>query len=172
MELLRFIIGVAFIFMGLLVFFIQLIGVYKFKYILNRMHAAGMGDTMGISLCLIGAMFLFGWGYTSLKIAMIIAFLWLASPVSSHLISRLEVTTNEHLEEYCKFQSPKGDLEEMRAALAHQTESSSSDKRSTPVKEKVSSSNKESVSSVQMSTSSFKMGDLSAGKTEKKEKKS
>ena len=102
MEWLRFVLGIAFIVMGLLVFVIQLVGVYKFKYVLNRMHAAGMGDTMGISLCLLGAIFLFGWSFTSLKIALITAFLWLASPVSSHLIARLEVTTNEDLEQYCK----------------------------------------------------------------------
>ena len=104
MEWLRFLLGVAFIIMGLLVFVIQLIGVYKFKYVLNRMHAAGMGDTMGLSLCLLGTMFLFGWSFTTLKIALIVAFLWLASPVSSHLISRLEVTTNEELEKYCKIE--------------------------------------------------------------------
>ena len=102
MEWLRFILGVAFIIMGLLVFVIQLIGVFKFKYVLNRMHAAGMGDTMGISLCLIGTMFLLGWGFTSLKVALVVAFLWLASPVSSHLIAGLEVKTNEELEDYCK----------------------------------------------------------------------
>ncbi len=104
MELLRFVIGIAFLIMGLLVFVIQLVGVFKFKYVLNRMHAAGMGDTMGISLCLIGTMFLYGWGFTALKVALIVAFLWLASPVSSHLISRLEVTTNEELEKYCKLE--------------------------------------------------------------------
>ena len=60
--------------------------------------------TMGISLCLLGTMFLFGWSFTSFKIALIIAFLWMASPVSSHLISRLEVTTNEDLEKYCKME--------------------------------------------------------------------
>lgn len=102
MEWIRFILGIAFIIMGLLVFVIQLIGVYKFKYILNRMHAAGMGDTMGLSLCLIGTIFLFGISFTSLKVALIIAFLWLASPVSSHLIAKLEVTTNPHLDEYCR----------------------------------------------------------------------
>ena len=102
MEWLCFVLGIAFIIMGLLVFVIQLIGVFKFKYILNRMHAAGMGDTMGISLCLIGAMFLYGWSFTTLKVALIVAFLWMASPVSSHLIARLEVTTNEELEKYCK----------------------------------------------------------------------
>lgn len=104
MEIVRFILGVTFILMGLLVFVLQLIGVFKFKYVLNRMHAAGMGDTMGISLCLIGTMFLFGWNFTSLKIALIVAFLWMASPVSSHLISRLEVTTNEELENYCRIE--------------------------------------------------------------------
>ncbi len=104
MEWIRFILGIAFIIMGLLVFVIQLIGVYKFKYVLNRMHAAGMGDTMGLSLCMLGAMFLYGWSYTTLKVALIVAFLWLASPVSSHLISRLEVTTNEELEKYCKIE--------------------------------------------------------------------
>ena len=104
MELLRFVIGIAFLIMGLLVFVVQLVGVFKFKYVLNRMHAAGMGDTMGISLCLIGTMFLYGWGFTTLKVALIVAFLWLASPVSSHLISRLEVTTNEELEKYCKLE--------------------------------------------------------------------
>ena len=102
MEWICFLLGVAFIIMGLLVFVIQLVGVYKFKYVLNRMHAAGMGDTLGISLCLIGTVFLFGWSFTSLKIILIAAFLWLASPVSSHLIARLEVTTNEELEKYCK----------------------------------------------------------------------
>jgi len=104
MEIIRFILGIGFIITGLLVFVVQLIGVYKFKYILNRMHAAGMGDTMGISLCLIGTMFLYGWGFTTLKVALIVAFLWLASPVATHLISRLEVTTNENLEDYCKVQ--------------------------------------------------------------------
>ena len=109
MEMLRFILGVAFIFMGLLVFVIQLIGVFKFNYVLNRMHAVGMGDTMGISLCLLGTMFLFGWGFTTLKVALIAAFLWLASPVSSHLISRLELVTNDELEKYCRIEKEEGE---------------------------------------------------------------
>jgi multicomponent Na+:H+ antiporter subunit G len=104
MEWIRFILGVAFIIMGLLVFVIQLIGVYKFKYVLNRMHAAGMGDTMGLSLCLLGAMFLMGISFTTVKLALVAVFLWMASPVSTHLISRMEVTTNEELEKYCKIE--------------------------------------------------------------------
>ena len=102
LEWIRFIAGVALLLIGLVIFVLQLLGVYKFKYVLNRMHAAAMGDTLGISVSLIGVILLSGWNITSLKMALIIAFLWMASPVSSHLIARMEVITNEHLEENCE----------------------------------------------------------------------
>ena len=102
LEWIRFIAGIVLLLIGLIIFVLQLLGVYKFKYVLNRMHAAAMGDTLGISVSLIGVILLSGWNITSLKMALIIAFLWMASPVSSHLISRLEVVTNEHLEENCE----------------------------------------------------------------------
>ena len=42
--------------------------------------------------------------FASLKMALIIIFLWNASPVSSHLIARLEATTNPHLERCCEME--------------------------------------------------------------------
>ncbi len=99
---LRFVLGIGLLLLGLGIFALQLFGVFKFKYILNRMHAAAMGDTMGITCSLLGLIVLCGFTVTSLKMGLIIIFLWLASPVSSHLISRLEVTTNEHLEAHCE----------------------------------------------------------------------
>ena len=98
----RFVLGTGLLLVGLGIFILQLFGVFKFKYVLNRMHAAAMGDTLGIGACLLGLMILSGFNVTSLKMGMIIVFLWLASPVSSHLISRLEVVTSEHLEEQCQ----------------------------------------------------------------------
>ena len=98
----RFIAGTGLLLMGLAIFMMQLFGVFKFKYILNRMHAAAMGDTMGITFSLAGLMILCGLNFTTLKMGLIVIFLWLASPVSSHLISRLEVVTNEDLEEHCE----------------------------------------------------------------------
>ena len=97
----RFIVGVGLILLGLFFFVTEMIGIFKFKYVLNRMHVAGMGDTMGLSLSLLGTIVLSGFNFTSLKMGLIIVFLWLASPVASHLIARLEVTTNEELEDYC-----------------------------------------------------------------------
>ena len=89
---------------------LQVFGVFKFKYVLNRMHAAAMGDTLGIGVSLTGLILLSGWNFTSLKMALVIVFLWLASPVSSHLISRLEVVTNENLEAECEL--PKDNWED------------------------------------------------------------
>ena len=98
----RFLAGTGLLLTGLGIFMLQLFGVFKFHYVLNRMHAAAMGDTLGIGVSLTGLILLSGWNLTSAKMALVIAFLWLASPVSSHLISRLEVVTNEHLEEFCQ----------------------------------------------------------------------
>lgn len=101
-EWVQFISGIGCLFTGLGIFLIQLVGVFKFKYVLNRMHAAAIGDTLGIGISMIGLMLLSGFNFTSLKMGMIIVFLWCASPVSSHLISRLEMTIEEHMEEHCE----------------------------------------------------------------------
>ena len=48
LEWIRFLAGAALLVCGLGIFTVELIGVYRFKYVLNRMHAAAMGDTLGI----------------------------------------------------------------------------------------------------------------------------
>lgn len=101
-EWAQFIMGIGLLLAGLCIFVVQICGVFKFKYVLNRMHAAAIGDTLGIGISLTGLMILSGFNFTTLKMGLIIIFLWMASPVSSHLISRLEVMTNEHLEEECE----------------------------------------------------------------------
>ena len=63
-EWIRFLAGAVCLLCGLGIFLVEMIGVFRFKYVLNRMHAAAMGDTLGIGF-------------------------------ASHLIARLEVTTNE-----------------------------------------------------------------------------
>ena len=102
LEYLRFAAGVGLLLVGLGIFMLQIFGVFKFKYVLNRMHAAAMGDTLGLGACLTGLILLSGFNITSVKLALILVFLWLASPVSSHLIARLEVVTNAHLAEHCE----------------------------------------------------------------------
>lgn len=98
----QFVIGTGMLFLGIIIFVVQILGVFKFKYVLNRMHAAAMGDTLGIGISLVGLMILSGFNFTTLKMGLVVMFLWCASPVSSHLIARLETLTNEHLENDCE----------------------------------------------------------------------
>ncbi|MDE6516877.1 MAG: monovalent cation/H(+) antiporter subunit G, partial [Acetatifactor sp.] len=50
----RFLAGGALLLLGLGIFVIEMIGVFRFRYVLNRMHAAAMGDTLGIGCCMLG----------------------------------------------------------------------------------------------------------------------
>lgn len=54
----REIIAGIFICMGTIVFALSLLGIYRLKYVMNRMHAAAMGDTMGLGLVVIGLIIL------------------------------------------------------------------------------------------------------------------
>ncbi len=91
----QFLVGAALVLCGIYIFIIEMIGVFRFRYVLNRMHAAAMGDTLGIGFSLLGLVIMSGFNFTSLKLLCVIIFLWFSSPASSHLIARLEVTTNE-----------------------------------------------------------------------------
>jgi multicomponent Na+:H+ antiporter subunit G len=99
-NLIRMILGCIFIFLGLILFAFEVYGVFKLKYTLDRMHLSGTGDTMGLLLTIIGAMLINGWDFTNGKLLLILVFFWFASPVSSHLISRLVVNTDEDLKDH------------------------------------------------------------------------
>ncbi len=113
LEWTRFLVGGLLLLCGLGIFLIEMIGVFRFKYVLNRMHAASMGDTLGIGFSMLGLIILNGFNFTSLKLLLVIVLLWFASPVSSHLIARLEVTTNEDEETHYRETSLKELEEEM-----------------------------------------------------------
>jgi len=96
-ETLRFILCALLIGIGLVFEICAVIGVFRFHYVLNRMHAAALGDTMGILMIMLGLAVASGVNLLSLKLLLIIFLFWTASPVASHLIGRLELTTNEDL---------------------------------------------------------------------------
>lgn len=98
----RFVLGILFLFAGMLLFVLEIMALFKLNYVLDRMHAAAAGDTLGIGLSLAGLMILSGWNFTTLKLALVLVFLWFSSPVSSHLIARLEVETHAGKDRYEK----------------------------------------------------------------------
>ena len=109
MEMIRFVLGSLFILCGLAIFIIEIFGNFRFGYVLNRMQAAAIGDSFGIVLCLVGTMFYFGWSLACLKLLFVEIFLWLSSPVSSHLVAKLEAETNEDLGKEVKIREIKED---------------------------------------------------------------
>lgn len=122
MAVVRLILTAAFMVLGLFVCCVGVYGVFKLKYAANRMHAAALNDTMGISLCLVGLAISAPDVFTALKILLVVVFLWLASPVASHLLCRLEVETNEQRGEYMNVHEQTLAQERAQAAQAEESE--------------------------------------------------
>lgn len=122
MAVVRLILTAAFMVLGLFVCCVGVYGVFKLKYAANRMHAAALNDTMGISLCLVGLAISAPDVFTALKILLVVVFLWLASPVASHLLCRLEVETNEQRGEYMNVHEQTLAQERIQAAQAEESE--------------------------------------------------
>ena len=102
MEQIRIIIVALFFVAGLLTMATGVYGMFRYKYVLNRMHIAAAIDTLGILMIMCGLIIWQGIELSSLKIVLIILFFWISGPVSSHLIARMEVSTNETLSEECE----------------------------------------------------------------------
>ena len=83
---------------GLFLMLSAVIGQYRFQYVLNRMHAASMGDSLGLGLVLLSLCLSTSDGWLIAKYLLVVLFVWLTSPTGSHLIARLEMTINEHPE--------------------------------------------------------------------------
>lgn len=95
----REIIAAICILAGLIIFILAIFGVYRFKYVLNRMHAAALGDTLGLFLITLGLLIIGKDVFHMLKYVLIIIFFWLSSPIATHMIAKVELLTNKDCEE-------------------------------------------------------------------------
>ena len=64
------------------------IGLIRLPDFYTRIHAAGITDTMGAWLILIGLMFTAGWTLITVKLFMLLFFLAVTSPLSSHALAK------------------------------------------------------------------------------------
>ena len=64
------------------------VGVLRLPDVFTRLHAAGIKDTLGAALTLIGLMLQAGFTLVAVKLLLIWAFLWFTSPVASHAVAR------------------------------------------------------------------------------------
>lgn len=99
LEWVRFILTAALMLMGLFLMATAVFAQYRFRYVLNRMHAASMSDSLALLLIAAGLCLNAPDGWVIVKFLLVALFVWLTSPTASHLIARLEITLNEHPEE-------------------------------------------------------------------------
>lgn len=67
------------------------IGLLRLPDVFSRMHGAGITDTLGAALVLVGLMFQAGLTLVTVKLVMILAILWLTSPTSTHAIAKAAI---------------------------------------------------------------------------------
>ena len=99
LEWIRFILTAVLLLTGLFLKFTAVAAQYRFHYVLNRMHAASMGDSLGVLLIALGLCLNAPDIWVVAKLLLVSFFLWITSPTGSHLIARLELTLNDHPEE-------------------------------------------------------------------------
>ena len=120
-QWLRFALSAACLVTGLVFMILAVFGVNRFHRALNRMHAAAMGDTLGILFVFAGLILIRGFSMDSLKLFLVILFFWTAGPVSGHMISRLEAMTDENLGEILVIRKGKTDKKQKEEEKGDET---------------------------------------------------
>jgi multicomponent Na+:H+ antiporter subunit G len=101
-EIVRYIFVSIFFFGGLFVLGIATLGLYRLKTPLNILHAAAKCDTLGTLMVIISLAILSGFTLSTLKLFILVIFVWITTPVATYMIGREEVLTNPDIEKECE----------------------------------------------------------------------
>lgn len=88
MEMILDLLSWACIILGSIFCFIGALGLLRLPDVFARMHAAGMIDTLGMMLLLLGMAFQAGFTIVLVKLIMIAVFILYTSPTATHALSR------------------------------------------------------------------------------------
>ncbi len=66
-----------------------LLGLFRFDYALNRLHAAAIADTLALGLVLLGVMVAVGFR-ACCEAVLVLVIQWYTSPLSSHMLAQFE----------------------------------------------------------------------------------
>ena len=80
---------------GSLCLLISAIGLIRMPDLFTRMHAAGVGDTLGAILVLAGLMLQAGLSITLIKLVLIVFFLLFTGPTACHALARAALAGGE-----------------------------------------------------------------------------
>ncbi len=108
-ETLRFVLSAVLIGFGLMCIFFAILGVFKFRFVMNRMHCAAIIDTLGIAGVAVGLMVAAGSLQYIPKLLCVLLILWVGSPIASHLVGRLEIMTDDNLKRHMEMEGGQSD---------------------------------------------------------------
>jgi len=86
-SLIRMAVAIVSMIAGMFFVFVGTIGVLRLPDFFTRVHAAGMLDTLGVELILLGLIVQSGFTQMSLKLLLVALFLFLTSPTSTHAVA-------------------------------------------------------------------------------------
>lgn len=92
--------------LGLVFMLISLIGIIRLPDFFTRLHAQGVGDTLGALLVIISMMLAAGAGLMSLKLFLVIVIILLTNPVGTNLMMMAGMN-NKEFREYKKYTKVK-----------------------------------------------------------------
>ena len=87
-ELIRQWLGGGLVLVGSLFMIIGAVGLIRLPDVFTRMHGSSVSDTLGGGLILLGLMIIAGVSLVAVKLAILLLFFGLMSPVSTHAIAR------------------------------------------------------------------------------------
>ena len=102
MELFRFILAAFFFLSGTFILGVSTLGLFRLKSSLNRLHAAAKCDTLGALLVVLGLAIIIGFGFTMLKLLLLVVFFWVSNPVAVYMIGHAEVQVAPAIENECE----------------------------------------------------------------------
>jgi multicomponent Na+:H+ antiporter subunit G len=95
---------------GALASLIGAIGMLRLPDVYARMHAAGVIDTFGIATIMIGLMLQAGLTLITVKLFLIVGFVFFTSPTTTHALARAAI--NGGIKPAAKGVTPKAEIEE------------------------------------------------------------
>ncbi len=102
MEWVRFALTAVLLAIAIFSFASAILGVYIFGFIMNRIHASGIGDSLGLFCAALAVMIGSGEAVVILKLFLIVCFMWCTSPVSTHFIAQIEYYMDTKLGRFVK----------------------------------------------------------------------
>ncbi len=87
-----------------------IVGLFRFDFALNRLHASAIADTMGLALLVLGVMIAVGRRPVLWKLLLVVVLQWCTSPLSGHMLAQFEYQVNQNLEQHLEL--PAGEQED------------------------------------------------------------